>query len=115
MIFEGRCLLPGRLYDLGDYPGLHPHPTARVCGELHRVLSPSLSPELDAWELYDPRDLAGSLYHRIRMRLSSPPVTAWVYVYSGHGASSAHSLVPGGDWRRHLARKRRSAIEVATV
>ncbi len=114
-IFEGPCLLPGRLYDLGDYPGLRPHATSRVRGELYRVLSPSLSVALDAWELYDPRDIPGSLYQRVRMPLLSPGVTVWAYVYQGPATSTAPSLVPGGDWRRHLAHKRRSAIEVAMV
>jgi gamma-glutamylcyclotransferase (GGCT)/AIG2-like uncharacterized protein YtfP len=95
---------PGRLIDLGDYPGLVP---ARGSGQwvlgecagfesLERLL-----PQLDFVEEYLPDEEAQSLYLR-----RSVPVTledgnerwAWTYVYNR--PYDPRKIIPSGDWRR---------------
>lgn len=70
--FERPCVIPGRLIDLGDYPGLLPG-DGRVPGELFGVLDPAVWPILDEYE--------GEEYERRRTDLLEPRVKAWVYVY----------------------------------
>jgi gamma-glutamylcyclotransferase (GGCT)/AIG2-like uncharacterized protein YtfP len=95
----GRCGIPGRLIDLGSYPGLVPGP-GEVAGDLLRLLDAGVGDELDRFEDFDARDAAGSAYRRVRVRLIHPPMRAWVYLWSG--PTDAGPLVPGGDW---LARR----------
>ena len=105
--YLGPCLIPGELHDLGDYPALVParRPNAVVRGELIRVLGPGALRAIDAWELFDPRDLVGSLYHRVRVTLVNPRRTVWTYLHNGPADGPR---VPSGDWRRHLAMRRRT-------
>lgn len=102
----GPCRVAGELFDLGPYPALHRSTSgaASVCGELHAILDPSVLDVLDAFEGYEPSDLAGSDYLRECVVLQEPPgVRAWIYVYNR--ALGAAARVASGDWRRHLAER----------
>jgi gamma-glutamylcyclotransferase (GGCT)/AIG2-like uncharacterized protein YtfP len=92
----GPCVIPGRLIDLGDFPGLLPG-EGEVRGDLVRILSRRAGPKLDAYEDFRPGDPT-SAYLRVRVRLVRPAVHAWVYVWNG--AQDAGPTVAGGDWLR---------------
>lgn len=106
----GACRIPGRLFDLGDYPAMRPAESASglVRGEIHAVLDPAVLETLDAFEGFDPRDPAGSAYRREWLRLSEPRgAEAWVYVFNR--ALDPAQQIGSGDWRAHLAERAASA------
>lgn len=99
-----RARTPGRLVDLGDYPGLIP-----ACGSGQWVVGEyaefpaleSLLAQLDIIEEYVADDEARSLY----LRRSVPVVLedetqccAWAYVYNRR--YDPHDIIKSGDWRR---------------
>jgi gamma-glutamylcyclotransferase (GGCT)/AIG2-like uncharacterized protein YtfP len=94
----GPCRIPGRLHDLGGrgYPGLVAAPDGdgtAVTGELYEVAEPATTlAVLDAYEEDE--------YERRRVRLASPPVDAWVYVYVG---ADPGEPIDDGDWRAFQA------------
>lgn len=95
---EARC--PGRLADLGRYPGLLLSSAAQqVTGELYTMLDPAAClRELDAYEGFLGYDRGGE-YRRVLVSLATPSGRrlAWTYLFlAGAGARE----VPGGDWRR---------------
>lgn len=94
--YEQACRIPGKLWDLGEYPGLTPG-EGEVAGELHTVLDSAVLHSLDAFEEQ------GSLYVRRRLRLIEPPVEAWVYVYRRPLADA--EPIPSGCWRTHLLKR----------
>jgi gamma-glutamylcyclotransferase (GGCT)/AIG2-like uncharacterized protein YtfP len=96
--FVGRCAIHGRLFDLGDYPGLLLG-SGIVQAELYEIADTSVLQRLDAYEHYDPDDLEGSLYIRRLVRLAQPECDAWLYEYNRDVSGSPS--VPSGDWKRH--------------
>jgi gamma-glutamylcyclotransferase (GGCT)/AIG2-like uncharacterized protein YtfP len=91
----GPCVIPGRLIDLGRYPGLVAG-EGKVAGDRLQLLDARVGEELDRFEDFDPRDDQGSVYRRARIRLVRPLVHAWVYLWNG--PADAGPLVPRGDW-----------------
>jgi len=97
---------PGRLVDLGSYPGMLLAQAGRpstVHGELVRFPVATLGAavgRLDATEDFRGFDAAGSLYVRRLVRVSAADGTAplaWTYFYRGDvGAARA---IASGDWR----------------
>jgi gamma-glutamylcyclotransferase (GGCT)/AIG2-like uncharacterized protein YtfP len=79
---SGPAVLPGKLFDLGDFPGLIPG-EGRVPGELFLISDPAVIPLLDEYEACHPDSPASSLFVRQRLKLIEPPVEAWVYLYAG--------------------------------
>ena len=69
--FVSACSIPGRLYDLGDYPGLV---AARgvVRGEVFELLGERTLERLDDFEDYDPAEPRASEYIRRLARLVAP-------------------------------------------
>lgn len=107
--YEGACRIPGRLVDLGHYPGLVPSERASVRGELYelphgeRELRAALQ-ALDAFEAVNPDDPAGSEYGRRRVALESPPgIEAWVYVLDERVRRGVP--IEGDDWLAFYERK----------
>jgi gamma-glutamylcyclotransferase (GGCT)/AIG2-like uncharacterized protein YtfP len=94
---------PGRLVDLGDYPGLIPARRGGqwVFGEFAEFpAGESLLAQLDFVEEYSPGEEARSLY----LRRSVPVVLddeteswAWAYVYNR--PYDPRSIIKSGDWR----------------
>jgi gamma-glutamylcyclotransferase (GGCT)/AIG2-like uncharacterized protein YtfP len=78
----GPCRIRGVLHDLGPYPGLRPGAGA-VHGHLYRIRNARVLRVLDAFEAYDSRRPRRSEYLRRPVRLLSPDLIAWVYVYNG--------------------------------
>ncbi|WP_137894507.1 gamma-glutamylcyclotransferase family protein [Ramlibacter sp. 2FC] len=102
---RGPASCEGRLFDLGDYPGLRPGP-GRVIGELYEV-DDALLARLDAVEEYQPADPAASLYLRQRVavqrRVDGATVQAWAYLYNRSAAGCAR--IPHGDYWRYLSER----------
>lgn len=101
--YVGPCVIPGELFDLGEYPGLRPG-TGEVVAELHVVLDPEVFVPLDAFEGYDAASLRESLYLRERLELVRPADTVvWTYVYNR--VPDAGARLPDGDWRAECERR----------
>lgn len=92
----GEAQVQGRLYDLGDYPGLVLGGDDIVRGELIAFDDPALWALLDAYEDCDPGDLEASEYRRIEIDLLGGG-RAWTYVYN----RSVENMTPiaAGVWR----------------
>ncbi|MCE2482433.1 MAG: gamma-glutamylcyclotransferase [Alphaproteobacteria bacterium] len=103
----GMC--QGRLYDLGDYPGLMPSadPGDRVVGEIYalRAARPALA-RLDRYEGRDYRRELGAVDSRRFGRLQ-----AWLYYYAG--ALAAAPRIASGDYLAHLRRRAAGAGAVS--
>jgi gamma-glutamylcyclotransferase (GGCT)/AIG2-like uncharacterized protein YtfP len=98
----GEATMPGRLYDLGRYPGLVASPDAgdAVHGEVFRLSDPANAfTWLDAYENVRPNDPASEYERVVRtVRLATgDEIDAWVYVYRGDVARARH--VTDGRWR----------------
>jgi len=90
--FLGTGSVPGRLLNLGRYPGLI-RGTGRVKGELYRLDDPELLPVLDREEGYNfLRSITIVTLARGRR------ARAWVYRYRGPRERAVP--VPHGDYRR---------------
>lgn len=90
---EGWC--PGRLHDLGEYPGLVDDDRSRAFGEVFSIRDLEIAASIEALEIgYD--------YDRVRRDVAGErrSWSAWVYRYVGPVPEG--SLVPGGDWKEHL-------------
>jgi gamma-glutamylcyclotransferase (GGCT)/AIG2-like uncharacterized protein YtfP len=98
----GSCVIPGLLYDLGDYPGLRPG-DGRVVGELYKLLDLSALRVLDEYERYDALHPDKSLYIRRAVRLVEPAIDAWTYIYNEKIDESRRIL--SGDWALHRGEK----------
>jgi gamma-glutamylcyclotransferase (GGCT)/AIG2-like uncharacterized protein YtfP len=108
----GAARAPGRLYDLGRYPGVT---AARskcewVTGDLYRLRSPrSLFRVLDRYEAGEAgRERPRFVRVRIEVTLARGRRTvAWIYVYGLPVRASAR--IRSGDYARHLAAARSRA------
>lgn len=91
--------VPGRLYDLGWFPGIvlgnHENPEegeSFVTCERITVDDERLK-QLDAYEGYDPENPDNSLY--LRKKIGED----WIYVYN-HPVEG-YELIESGDWQQH--------------
>ena len=75
---KGIARVRGRLYDLGDYPGLRAAGDGWVTGELYELRDTAILDELDHYEGPEFRRQAGDAVTR-----SGAVTRAWVYEYSG--------------------------------
>jgi gamma-glutamylcyclotransferase (GGCT)/AIG2-like uncharacterized protein YtfP len=87
--YVGRARIAGKLYDLGQYPGLLPagnHTRQYVAGELYEMSVPERALALlDRYEEFLPENPKESLFVRkiVPVRLESGEVRrAWVYFYN---------------------------------
>ena len=97
----GTARVPGRLVDVGRYPGLLPGP-GEVTGEIHRV-SDALLVRLDAVEEVVPGDRAASQYWREQVPVIAGVLTGckvWTYVYNR--PSTGLTPIAHGDYRRYI-------------
>jgi gamma-glutamylcyclotransferase (GGCT)/AIG2-like uncharacterized protein YtfP len=85
--YLGDAIVPGRLFDLGDYPGMiWPDDTARVLGEIYEIDPlhwPSIISRLDEYEGCAETDPTPHEYRReiVTARLANGEITpAWAYV-----------------------------------
>ncbi|HJT77178.1 MAG TPA: gamma-glutamylcyclotransferase family protein, partial [Gemmataceae bacterium] len=100
--------VPGRLYDLGRYPGaVHdPRAATRVRGRVLRLPEGrDVLPALDRYEGFDPAHPGDSLYLRVPQRVDLADgggLLCWVYVYNRD--PGAAPVVPDGDYAAWRAR-----------
>jgi len=97
----GAARVPGRLVDVGRYPGLL-HGAGEVMGPLYRVNDAQLA-RLDEVEEMVPGDRGASQYWREQVPVLSGPLAgrqAWTYVYN----LPVDGLMPiaHGDYRRYI-------------
>jgi gamma-glutamylcyclotransferase (GGCT)/AIG2-like uncharacterized protein YtfP len=98
----GKGSAPGRLYDLGEYPGaaLDRRCAARVIGEVFELPPDRMPlPALDAYEGFDQQDIGSSLFVRTDCQVTledGRQLKCWIYIYN-RGVSSG-TLIPSGDY-----------------
>ena len=97
----GAATVPGRLYELGEYPGaVLAEDDGTVVGELLELpADETLLHTLDHYEGIDESAPSKSLFVRTRCRAALPDgrnVEAWIYVYNQ--AVSAARLIESGDY-----------------
>lgn len=99
----GPSSLPGRLYDLGGYPGLalDGADSQPVIGDLYRIPAPRETwPLLDQYEDASTETPSLGEFRREIRPVSSPrdscAVQAWVYIYQG--TQRPLRSVPGNDY-----------------
>ena len=98
----GLARVPGRLVDVGRYPGLL-HGEGLVSGEVYRVSDAQLA-RLDEVEEMVPGDRGASQYWRERVTVQDGALTGqqvWTYVYN----LPVDGLTPiaHGDYRRYIS------------
>lgn len=106
LVSLGPCRMTGALYAVGPelrYPGLIDQADGQVRGELFRVEGSSdqialVLATLDLYEMFDPRDAQHSAFVRRMVRLQSPKIDAWVYVYNQAATGATMIAIPSGDW-----------------
>lgn len=91
----GPASVPGRLVDLGAFPGLVPAQAAgeRVRGDLYALAPDHRDALLDALDRYE-----GASFERVRQRVTGPDGPAVAYLYAYRGDTSRCRVVPGGDY-----------------
>jgi gamma-glutamylcyclotransferase (GGCT)/AIG2-like uncharacterized protein YtfP len=87
--------IAGRLYDLGDYPGVVLGGESIVVGELLLPRDSGVLADLDGYEQYDPVDPGSSEYLRTRVTTLGGR-EAWVYAYRQEIGD--RPVIAGGDW-----------------
>lgn len=105
--FLGEATVPGRLFDLGDYPGMIvPDERGHVLGEVYDVDPahwPSVIERLDRYEGCAAGDPEPHEYRReivLATLASGPQVPVWAYVLN-HAPSRVREIVSGDylSWR----------------
>jgi len=94
--------VPGRLVDLGDYPGMLSDPSGQgwVHGDFLKLSKLGILDDLDRIEGFPGFSRPGGLYRRriLEVGMKDGRVRpAWVYLYQGVDGN----LIPSGDWRSH--------------
>jgi gamma-glutamylcyclotransferase (GGCT)/AIG2-like uncharacterized protein YtfP len=106
MILVGQCKLHGKLYDLGEYPGLiiGSEGNQLVSAELYRFADPEILSVLDDFEDYKAGNEQESLYIRVLVNVHEPFLKAWVYVYNRNVSDSKR--IKHGSWENYLLAKK---------
>ena len=106
MLWVGAASAPGRLYDLGEYPGavLDPNDDRKVAGEVFQLPNGGVTlAALDAYEGYDPRNSSDCMFVRREAEVmleNGDRLQCWVYVYTGRISPSM--VIRSGDYLARL-------------
>lgn len=100
-VFQTEGRLPGRLYELGGYPGLVylPGQEKRVIGHVFELTHPELVLEkLDAYEMTNPAapELSEYLRETVRVETTAGLLDCQVYVYNRPVEGLIE--IPDGNW-----------------
>jgi gamma-glutamylcyclotransferase (GGCT)/AIG2-like uncharacterized protein YtfP len=99
--FLGAAQVPGRLVDLGRYPGLL-HGEGQVTGEVYEVDDVHLA-RLDAVEDMVPGNRPASQYWREVLTVCGGPLQGQqVQTYVYNQAMQGCTAIPHGDYRRYI-------------
>jgi len=107
--YAGRATCPGRLYDLGSYPGLVTprHGNEHVTGEVYRLHDDRRDEALALLDRFEGCDRPDPEYERIRRRATledGASLPAWMYRYRlDVGAARP---IPGGDYLDYLEHRK---------
>lgn len=110
----GPAAMPGRLFDLGAYPGAlyEPEAGSLVVGEVWRMRQPRLLlRQLDIYEDCAPGQPGPHAFRREVVDLAlmgNRSLPAWVYLWTGDPAG--RRAVIGGDWLLHSSGKARRPL-----
>ncbi len=101
----GVCEINGKLYDLGDYPGLvdSQEEQDRVEAELFEIKDKSVLKTLDKFEGYWPSNTQNSLYLRKKTSWFNSEIKAWVYYYNRKVKET--DFVGCRNWETYLFKK----------
>ncbi|MGH9835922.1 MAG: aminotransferase class III-fold pyridoxal phosphate-dependent enzyme, partial [Blastocatellia bacterium] len=103
----GDGFVPGRLYDLGAYPGavLDFGSETRIIGEVFQLPDDGATlAALDLYEGFDPDDFSASLFVRRKCEVTledGSRIECWIYVYNRRVALS--TIIPNGDYLKMQA------------
>jgi gamma-glutamylcyclotransferase (GGCT)/AIG2-like uncharacterized protein YtfP len=103
----GPARVPGRLYDLGEYPGAVIDQSAKsfIKGELFELPDDdSLLKALDDYEEFDRSDRKNSLFIRARVNaglIDGRRLSSWMYVYNQDPGGAR--LIVSGDYSESRA------------
>ncbi|HKA14092.1 MAG TPA: gamma-glutamylcyclotransferase family protein [Myxococcota bacterium] len=91
----GPASAPGRLVDLGAFPGLVPAaaPGDRVRGDLFAIAEADREGLLDALDRYE-----GASFERVQQRVEGPHGSALAWLYTYRGAVDGFPVLAGGDY-----------------
>lgn len=105
----GFARVPGRLFDLGLFPGavVDPADESRIVGEVLELPDERETLEfLDLYEGYDAEDESNSQYLRRRCLAAlenGGEIECWIYVYNVDTAGA--EVIASGDYAEHLRQK----------
>jgi acetylornithine aminotransferase/acetylornithine/N-succinyldiaminopimelate aminotransferase len=94
--------VPGKLYDLGDYPGaiLDPNSESRIIGEVLKLPDDDrFLADLDTYEGFDQEDRDSSLFNRLKREVElddGRKLECWLYIYNGQ--TSLATIISHGDY-----------------
>lgn len=99
-VFQGEGRLPGRLYDLGGYPGLvHlPQQKNRVIGHVFELTNQVVLEKLDAYEMIDPAAPEHSEYLRVKAPVETTSGLLDCEVYVFNRSVEGLMVIPDGNW-----------------
>jgi gamma-glutamylcyclotransferase (GGCT)/AIG2-like uncharacterized protein YtfP len=107
LLYVGPASVQGRLYDLGEYPGviLDASSQTKISGHLFMLpQDQSVLKTLDSYEGFKPEDLNKSLFVRRWATVNlddGRAIQSWIYVYNQD--PGAAPLVSSGDYAKYKA------------
>lgn len=100
-IFRGAASVPGRLYDLGQYPGLwfDDQAETRVKGQVFELIAPELAlPVLDHYEMVDPLHPESGEYRREQIWVKGAQDTYYCWAYLLQEPREDFREITSGDY-----------------
>jgi gamma-glutamylcyclotransferase (GGCT)/AIG2-like uncharacterized protein YtfP len=107
----GETEIPGRMYDIGRYPGAVPltnNERGVIRGEIIKIMYPErVFKLLDHYEGYNPEELDRSEYYRAKEKINledGQEIDAWVYWYNF--SVDGKKRIESSDYLDYLKNKR---------